>query len=421
MTYKISYSPLESDMKRITELVKAERFRSPDTFIDKALQILLTWESKNPERCMEIMKTMTPFTREQENFMKESMKEKVMKEHFRDDDFMAEAVKEVKLQESYSPDPDDYLKLRKNRTDSKKFVSKLEIKKPSTNLISYDGYPILFRFYSRFLPGKIVITVLGDLLRKKKSSRVKLDDFRLEAYDIALEISEQLEIYEKDNNVKRNEKISTGFPNFIHESGPSVYEKKAHIQKRFKEQYIGKVRKSRTTNKRHFEGVLAALGLVYVTEEKNELYLSFTEDGKDFYLLDNPVVNGDFSKPFSDEENDFIFERLIPKLELEKQFITVALDTVKKYPDDPVLQQRKMSDVLDDELYRLVLQYQKENPEKADGYKLDLKFSQDEESKRRVIGWRVATMGRLAELKLVHWTIDSSGDSVFSVAETIVV
>lgn len=419
MTYKISYSPLESDMKRITELVKSGRFRSPDTLIDRALQILLTWESKNPERCMEIMKTMIPFTLEQEAFMNQTMKPEEMEKHFGEDDFMTEVVKAAKVQEFYSPERDDHLKLRKNQAVSKKFVRKLEIKKPSANLISYDGYPFLFRFYSRFLPGKIVITVLGDLLRKKNATRVKLDDFRLEAYDIALEISEQLENYEIDNNVKRNEKISTGFPNFIHESGE--YERKGHIQKRFKEQYIGKVRKSRKTNKRHFEGVLAALGLVYVTEEKNELYLSFTEDGKDFYLLDNPVVNGDFSKPFSDEENDFIFQRLIPKLEIEHQFFKIALDTVKKYPDDPVLQQRKMSDVLDDELYRLVLQYQKENPEKANGYKLDLKFPQDEESKRRVVGWRVATMGRLAELKLVHWTIDSSGDSVFSVAETIVV
>ncbi len=60
MAHRISYSPLEADMKSITELVKSGRFRSPDTLIDRALQILLTWESKNPERCMEIMKTMTP-------------------------------------------------------------------------------------------------------------------------------------------------------------------------------------------------------------------------------------------------------------------------------------------------------------------------------------------------------------------------
>jgi len=146
-----------------------------------------------------------------------------------------------------------------------------------------------------------------------------------------------------------------------------------------------------------------------------------TEDGKDFYLLDNPVVNGDFSKPFSEEERDFIFERLISKLELEKQFCTLALETVRKYSDDPILQQRKMSDVLDDEFYRLVLQYQKENPEKADEYKLDLNLTHDDDSERRIKGWRVATMGRLAELELVHWTIDSSGDSVFSVAERIVV
>jgi len=419
MNHKISYSPLESDFKRISELVKEERFRSPDTFIDKAIQILLTWESKNPERCMEIMKTMTPFTSEQEAFMNQTMKPEEMKKHFDNDDFMIDAVKAVKIQEAHSPAPDDYLTLRENLVGSKKYVSKLEIKKPSTNLISYDGYPLLFRFYSRFLPAKIALTVLGDLLRTKKASRVKLDDFRLEAFDVALEISQQLENYEMDNNVKRNEKISTGFPNFIHESGE--YERKARIQKRFKEQYIGKVRKSRKTNMRHFEGALAALGLVYVIEEKNELYISLTENGKDFYLLDNPVVNGDFSKPFSEEERDFILERLIPKLELENQFFKVALETVTKYPDDPLLQQRKISEVLDDEFYRLVLEYQKENPKKADDYQLDLKFPQDEDSKKRIIGWRVATMGRLAELNLVHWTIDSSGDSVFSVPETIVV
>jgi len=413
MSEKISYFPLEANAKKIRELVDREKYRDSNELIDTAIKILLAWESDNPGNMLPFIQALMPFSPEQEEFMKSMWKPEEHEKHFGDQKGRNEAVSEVETQEAYSPSPHDHVQLKNNLDVSKKYVEDLQIKKPTENIISYDGYPLLFRFYSRFLPAKIVITVLGDMMRETNSSKVDLQTFRLRAYDVADEISKQLQKYEVNTNAKRYEKISTGLPKI--EFDEKSIEKKARIQKRFKEQYVGKTRKDRETNKRHFEGALIALDLIYVIEEEGNVYVSFTKKGKEFYLLDNPVINGDYSKPFSDEEKKFIYEKLLPDLKLEYEFIKTALKTVKDFKKQS---DGKLTDVLDTEFYNTVVMFNQEHPMIAEKFSLkDRGPAMDDTWKRYVVGYRVATMGRMTELSLIKWSIDENGESVYSIPE----
>lgn len=412
MSEKISYSPLEVDAQKIRELVDKEKYRDSASLIDTAIKILLAWESDNPGNMLPLIQGLMPFSPQQDEFMKSIWKPEQHEKHFGGQTESNEMLKEVTDQETFSPSTNDHIKLKDNLDISKKYVKNLQIKKPTENLISYDNYPLLFRFYSRFLPAKIVITALGDQLRETNDSRVDLKTFRFIAYDIAQEISDQLQKYEANNNIKRNEKISTGFPKT--DSKDSI-EKRARIQKRFKEQYVGKIRKTRETKKSNFEGALIALDLIYVTQEGENMYVSLTEKGKEFYLLDNPVINGDYSKPFSDEEKKFIYEKLLPRFDLEYEFIKTALKTIKNFDKQSG---KSVTEVLDREFYNTVRVYTEQHPEKAKLFDLEAtELVMDELWRRYIVGFRVATMGRMAELSLVKWTINENGESIFSIPE----
>ena len=412
MSEKISYFPLEADAKKIRELVDKEKYRDSASLIDTALRILLAWESDNPGSMIPMIQGLMPFSPQQDEFMKMTWDPKQHEKHFAGQTESNEMLNEVTDQESFSPSTNDHIKLKDNLGISKKYVENLQILNPTENLISYDGYPLLFRFYSRFLPAKIVITALGDQLRETNDSRIDLKIFRFKAYDIAQEISDQLQKYEVNNNIKRNEKISTGFPKTnLNDS----IEKRARIQKRFKEQYVGKIRKTRETKKYNFEGALIALDLISVTQEGENMYVSLTERGKEFYLLDNPVINGNYSKPLSDEEKKFIYEKLLPRLDLEYEFIKTALRTIKNFDKQS---SKSITDVLDKEFYNTVRVYTEQHSEKAKLFDLEATEPvMDELWNRYIVGFRVATMGRMAELSLVKWTINENGESVFSIPE----
>jgi len=271
---------------------------------------------------------------------------------------------------------------------------------------------VLSGFYSRFLPVKITLTVLCHLLEKSKESKIELTTARVQAYDIAEEIAETLSKYEKEHSIKRNNKKSTGLPKKGKDDKDE--EKIAMAQKRFKDQYVGKIRKSRTTKTNHFEGALSALGLVYAFEEEGKVYVSLTELGKKFFLIDNPIVEGDYGKgPLTKQEADFILKEIIPQLELEQQFIETAISVVVKSVTFEV-DSPKITYVLDNEIKKAAIEYLKKNPEAQEMYNLNHLEVQNETTERKISQWRLATMGRLAELKVVDWRINEKGDSEYS-------
>jgi hypothetical protein len=405
MAKKIHYEVMDKHAVKITDLVKKERYRNSDGFIDTAVNILLTWESEHPEDSIKIMQSMMPFTPVQDKFMRGFAKESEREKHFGKSEH-EEAIDELEKQKTLSISDHDHKRLQANLSDASKYISELDTIKPNT-VYEYDGYPLLFRFYSRFFPIKIVISVLANMLYEEHEKndgdmmRIKFTDFRASAYDMAEEYSGLITKIEKQNNVPRNKKISVGLPK-KGVDGEDV-EKIAQAQKRFKDQYIGKIRKDRKTGEKFIEGAPGALGLIYVYEENGETWVTLTENGRKFFLIHNPVLVGNYKEhAITKEESEFILNELIPELELEKKFIDTAIRVIKK--SDKIL---KITDVLDGEFLKTYKKYREENSKMVEEYSLDnLSTLDDEFTKKKIIGWRVATMGRISELRLVNWEIN---------------
>ena len=371
MEEKITYSVLEIHARRVRELVESKKYKNPEDFLKTAIEILLTWESSHPEECMELMKNLMPFSQEQEGFMKQTMNPEELQKQFGDLEIVSDE-NEIAQQKKLALTDDDHLKLRDNFQHTKKYIKELKIQKPE-NIIPYDGHPLLSGFYSRLLPVKIVLTVFAHVLERTKESKVELKDARVTGYDIAEEIAEKLSKYENENNIPRNKKTSTGLPKKGKEDKDE--EKIAMAQKRFKDQFVGKVRTKRGTNQKHFEGALSALGLVYAFEEDNNVFISLTELGKKFFLIDNPIVEGDYEKgPLTKQEADFILKELIPQRELEQKFVETAISVIKRSSKNVPSNEKdyeKISYILDVEIREAAIEYLKKNPKALEMYNLN--------------------------------------------------
>ena len=412
MVEKITFSPLEIHAQRIRDLVESKKYRNSDDFFKSAIEILLTWESEHPEEVMELMKSLMPFSPQQEAFMKQSMNPEELKKQFGDLEIDKD-FSEISQQKELARTDDDHLKLRDNFKHTKKYIESLKITKLKST-IPYDGYPLLSGFYSRILPVKIVLTVLCHLLERNKETKIELQTLRIHAYDIAEEISESLTKYENENDIPRNKKMSTGLPKKGREEKDE--EKITMAQKRFKDQFVGKVRKNRITKKDHFEGALSSLGLVNAFQENEKIFVSLTQYGKDLFLIDNPVIEGDYDKgPLSKQESDFIYKKLIPQRELEKEFIDIALKVIKKFPNGEYKKFEKITNALDNEFRQAAIEYLKKNPQAQELYNLNHLETKSETAERKISQWRLATMGRLAELGVVNWLINEKGDSEYSI------
>ena len=399
---------MNKDAVKIKELVENERYRNSDDFLDKAVNILLAWESDHPENTMKIMQAIMPFTTVQEKFMEQTMKDPEREKHFGKGEHQ-KAIEESEKQKALAISDHDHLRLYNNIGNVLKFIPQLKISKPN-NVYEYDGHPLLFRFYSRFFPVKIVMAVLANMLYEKKLTKVKLTDFRVAAYDIAEEISNRLTDIEKQNNTPRNKKTSTGLPKKRKEDVD--LEKIAHAQKRFKDQYIGRLRKNRVTGEAFVEGAPVALGLIYLFKENDEKFVSMTEKGKKFSLMPNPIISRNYQEnAITKEESKFILNELIPDLELEKTLIDTALTTIKNHKG-----KEKITDVLDEEFLKTFKKFKAKNPKEAAEHNLsNLLTLADDITKKRIVGWRVATMGRISELRIVNWEINASGESEYSI------
>jgi Arc/MetJ-type ribon-helix-helix transcriptional regulator len=415
---KIAYSVLEIHARRIRELVESKKYKNPDDFLKSAIEILLTWESEHPEECMKLMKTLMPFSQQQESFMKMSMNPDEIKKQFGDleiDEDQDEAVQQKVLAQTN----DDHLKLRDNFQHTKKYIESLKITTPE-NIIPYDGYPLLSGFYSRLLPVKIVITTLGHLLERNKDEKIELKDLRVYAYDIVEEIAHTLSKYENEHKTPRNKKMSTGLPKKGNKDNDN--EKITMAQKRFKDQFVGKVRRSRRLNTSHFEGALSALGLVYAFEKDKKMFISLTKLGKEFFLMDNPVIEGEYKNgSLTKSESDFILKKLIPQRELEEKFIESALSVVKRFKKGSTQSKtfkkdyEKITHLLDDEIKKTAIDYLKKNSKAQKLYNLNHLDSNNETVQRKISQWRLDPIGRLAELNVVDWIINEKGDSEYHI------
>src|SRR3989304_7409813 len=83
-TGTVEHTGLEIHAKRIRELCSNNKYKNPEDFIKSAIEILLTWESEHPEECMQLMKSLMPFSPHQEAFMKQTMNPDEIKKQFGD-------------------------------------------------------------------------------------------------------------------------------------------------------------------------------------------------------------------------------------------------------------------------------------------------------------------------------------------------
>ncbi len=401
----------QRQIKEIVDLSK--KYTSPADFLKSAVEILLAWESNHPEDCLQLINSLRPFTREQELTMKMNMPKDAIEKHFGVLDSDSD-IKEHMEQKTLAQTDYDHMKLQGNYSNTIKYIKTLKISTPK-NIIPYDEYPVLSSNYGRFLPVKLTISMLAHLLESKKSSKIELRELRIHAFDLLEEYGKMIRKYEKENDIPRNKKLSTGLPN---KSKNYDDEKEIESKIRMKDVQIGKIKKSRSFGGKHFEGALSALGLVYAFEENDKEFISLSELGKKFILIENPVFpKNDFSSgALSTLETDFIMREIIPQRELEKQIVDKVMWTLKglqKSKEDKRDSKKDLAE-LESEIYTTIKAYVNKNPDASLRYNMSNLVTNNEKTKRKIKQRRLATMGRLVEMQKVKWEINENSISEYS-------
>ena len=124
MGSKIKYEPLEEDNKKIVELIKKQRFRNSEAFIDRAVQILLTWEL-DPKSSIDIMKGY-PQTEEQKQLLQQMLQPQIYQENFQAN-VSPQSIEQNRLAEKLKS-YDDFEKLKAKIPETKKFIKNLKVK-----------------------------------------------------------------------------------------------------------------------------------------------------------------------------------------------------------------------------------------------------------------------------------------------------
>ena len=425
------------------------RFLDDREIITRALEVFLTWELE-PEKFLDELKKVK-LTQSQENTLAV-----VLDPKFRDDsrEFYSTEV-EHKAQQAARKSTGDYDSMLYNLAAAKDGIKRSEYFSdihPDADIdelreISYDDWPLLWNFYSRLLPTKITLTALGDLMNGVEALWIELGEFRVKAFDVAEELGQELRKYEQEQKFDRTKRLSTGFPK------PLVDPEKETarlVEKRFKDKYAANIRKNTKTGEYHLEGALAALGLITVKKFLGDHYVTMTDLGKEFYLLDNPRFNPNEEEyiAFYPDEVKFITEKLISQLKLEDLLCKKALEIVSSV-DNQEDQIKKLDEAFENEIVKFIKSYKgnqiiKERLDKDFGkivadpdWRAELERLQETlkeigpndelndeikklvEIEKRLEACRVATMGRLSELGLIKWKIGPNTSSEYTILESV--
>ena len=259
---------------------------------------------------------------------------------------------------------------------------------------------LIWNFYNRFFPLKIVVRQLG-LMLAGAEKWIDLWIVQDQAFIYAEETSDILKEYEDEKNIPRNEKLSTGLPlpsfelRGLRKSEKKKREKKLVASRlRFQEQFVGRFIKKDS----RFKGACFEMGLMRAKIEDDKCFVSLTELGREFAIMINPILdNDDYSKAFSKDEVELILEKIIPKFKLEKIIV------------DKILDELKNTELTSDDIDK-IFESEKKN------YYINLKVPSEQVTKLlySITQERVATMGRLSELRVVDWRIDNQGKSIYS-------
>jgi hypothetical protein len=337
--------------------------------------------------------------------------------------------------------------------------------------LPYDKYPLIWSFYSRFLPVKLTLSVLAEMTSDVNGQMVDYEKFRKRAYKVAVGLREKIRAWEKDNDIKRNEKKSAGLPLSPMEVTPEKMAKLKASETRFMEHFVGMPTKSwiRKQNSKDedtlkplkdengiafFDGALNAMGLACFKadesqcptcegsgKDKNkkecrncygggknyEIRVGLTKLGSQFYTQRSNFLiyyNRPFDNPsLADGEVAFIMDKIIPRFPLEQRFIENIIQHLKKIrgnPEKKCLDAMEADAAFENEFLEWI-KGKKNNTrafEKFEGRWMD-NFRKAAEDSTAVTPWRVATMGRLVEMGYVNWDIEKrTGKSLFQLQTT---
>jgi hypothetical protein len=446
--------------KKITQLLEEspDRFLDARDFVSRALDVFLTWE-KDPFNSLTKMAEMEPTMRQFQcmSMMMNPQELKKMHPEFPEKwgsewrEFleknpiqMPESNTSQKQQDARKSEK-DFERIQENILDANNYLREIkfeDIVDDKLEQIHYDKWPLISTFYSRFFPAKVGVITLAEMMREQKSPIINFEEFRIKAYDIAEEIARKMIPFETEKKKKRSQKKSTGLPK------PYDLDEVTGLQsikeQRYKDRYFGKVTKSKESNEINLDGLLSTLGLVKVFSKNKDTTITLTEKGKKFCLFENPVFGGKVDESLSKDESEFITTNCIPQRPVQHQIVKRVIKIVSetdfnKTPD--------MADDLD-EVCRMAIQdmadlnklgeyaekIQRDVLDKSseilksnnviDGKILDVKDDEKEvrnlkklKKQTPVESIRIATMGRLAELGVVHWHINEGGRSEYTIED----
>ena len=464
--YEYKIDPSHYD--RIKERVDKKRFKSLDYFIDQAIKVYLSWE-ENPINTTSVMGETAP-TLEQYGFMVMQMKDmewltKTWKTYPGDfekphiiekngnrswNDYLNDNSiindRWLELQRYHNMQDDDRARNRdleqamSNLTNAQKHVEHIVIPKIIPEEFFYDGWPMLFTHYSRILPVKIGLLALGELMLDQDRDTVNLKLFTRKAFDLCEEVARKQKKVETEHETTRENKISTGLPSPF--DGKVSNPKQEEYEKRYKDRYFGKIKRNKKNSEYYFEGLMSALNLIRIMKVGKDFEVTFTEQGRKFYKLENPILSGhSVTKSFSFEEKKFILEEIIPDRELEINLVKGALKIIAEKEDTT----KDITKVLDQEFLAKIELFCKSNKSHKHLEKLkevikstisitreinainaELVKEKDPEKTKKlrlrakkqtpVEAIRIGTMGRISELGLVKWEIIGS-QSNFSLGD----
>ena len=406
------------------------------------------WKEQYPNSYEKFNKQSTDFNKDNNTEIKLNNYEKITDEKITDEKITDEKITDEKSSEAYNRLCEKY-ELTKNE------IENIDIpKKPSRISLPHDGHPLISSFYSRFFPIKISVAVLAQMMVERNEKTVKYDDFRKEAYDVAVYVSNRIREYEERHGKKRNEKKSTGLPYPLTGSDAA---KIASSKERFREHFVGMKEESWVKRQEkpdesrkdkglaHFNGALNAMELAYVEvtkgkqppkwnkdlkeytfEEKGkyDFSIGLTQKGLELYLYKNEIFNKNSEKyrdkMFSKEESDFIFDKIIGEFELEKELVKNALAIItknSKTSSDKKTRTKKSKEstdwrgeYLDEKLETTIKAWIQKHREDEEKYKNIFNVEAIENTKP-LETIRAAIMGRLVEINKVSWEIEEKTSS----------
>jgi len=274
---------------------------------------------------------------------------------------------------------------------------------------------LIWIFHNRFFPVKLVLNELGNLMAVKKSNWVDLKELKERVSDVGFHISEKL--YAR-NSTKDFIDLTIGLPATTQKlqeryKGARHKEEKvnariASSKKRFANQYVARIVKSKTEEET-FSGACYEMGLITIQNEgENKLNVTLTELGKEFVTMKNPIleklISSDISldridQVFSDEETNFIINKIISQYELENIFIKKISENKGKE-----LTIAQIRDIFRTEKTNFFKTHY--NPKRLESHKKDHPGLEEMDILTEVIDnyfeiQSTVTMGRLMELGLV--------------------